>query len=237
MSYFSIKDSVTCIIPFYNEDANNLLETIEIVLKVKEIKNIILVDDGSKTRETFDFIEDAFWLNENIKMMRLSKNYGKSFAVKYGLSVAFSDNVILLDADLKNIDKKEISNAISKFKNYNLEMLILRRVNSSSLLKLIRADTLLSGERIIKKKHLRKILSLEVNDYQLEVATNQYFIKNNLEHKCRWSSSSAVNNYKFHKMNFFKGILKDLKMHLNLVKYIGIRNSIRQILEFCTQEA
>jgi hypothetical protein len=118
-----------------------------------------------------------------------------------------------------------------------LELLILRRINSSRLVKLIRADTILSGERIIKRKHLINVLQSGVKGYELEVGTNQYFINNDLQEKCLWSKSSALNNYKHKKQNFFKGILKDSRMYFNLIKYIGIGNFKRQISGFCKKEA
>jgi len=237
MEYCSIKDNVvTCIIPFYNEDKNNLLKTIKLVSNISEIKNVIVIDDGSNSRETFDFVKNKFSSNKNVKVVRLSKNYGKSFAVKYALSLAFSDNIILLDADLKNIEKRQISNAILKFNLFDLDMLILRRVNSLPLVKLIRADTLLSGERIIKKEHLKKVLKTDVEGYQLEVAINQYFINNNLQEGCFWTSSSAVNNYKFNKLSFVKGFFKEVKMYFDIIRYVGIRNFITQIFEFCKKE-
>lgn len=233
MGYFSIKDTVTCIIPFYNEDAINLSKIINVILEISSIKNVIIVDDGSKSKETFNFLVNKFYFKKNIKILRLKKNQGKSFAIKYGLSVSFSDTIILLDADLKNIDRYEINYAIKNFQIFNLDMLILRRINSSPLVKLIRSDTLLSGERIIKKKHLKKILYSNVEGYNLEVATNQYFINNNLDNSCFWIASSAINNYKFNKVNFFKGIFKDLKMYANLISYVGLRNYINQVSSFC----
>ena len=116
-------------------------------------------------------------------------------------------------------------------------MVILRRVNSLPLLKLIRADTLLSGERIIKKEHLRKVLKSSVDGYQLEVAINQYFLKNNSQYKCFWSASSAVNDYKHKKNKFLKGIAKDLLMYWGLIRYVGFRNFANQIFRFCKQQA
>ncbi len=97
---------------------------------------------------------------------------------------------------------------------------------------LIRADTLLSGERIIKKEHLKKVLKTDVEGYQLEVAINQYFINNNLEEGCFWTSSSAVNNYKFNKLSFVKGFFKEVKMYFDIIRYVGIRNFITQSFEY-----
>jgi glycosyltransferase involved in cell wall biosynthesis len=235
MKYKSIINNLTCIIPFYNEDADNVRKTVETIFEVKQIHKILLVDDGSDSEETFKFLKDYFSLDENVEIVRLDKNYGKSFAVRYGLYNvdAYCENIILLDADLKNIDSEEIINAIINYRLFNLDMLILRRINSSSLVKLFRADTLLSGERIIKKKHLYEILNSPLEGYELEIATNQYFIQNNLQAKCRWAKSSAVNNYKYRKLKIVKGLLKDVKMHIGIVKYVGVRNYIKQISSFC----
>ena len=101
--------------------------------------------------------------------------------------------------------------------------------------KLIKADTLLSGERILSKKDLIEIIQSGISGYQLEVATNQYFLKNK-SIKCFWSPSSAVNNYKYNKFKFFKGIVKDLKMYYSLVKYLGFLNFLKQIDSFCQED-
>lgn len=236
MEYKSLKsNNITCIIPFYNEDGVNLYEIINIIKEIKSISEIIIIDDGSKTKETHAYLKTSYFSKENIRILRTEKNYGKSYAIKYGLSSAFYENILLFDADLKNVDKIEIENAIVNYRLWNLDMLILRRINSSALVKLIRADTLLSGERIIKKKHLKKILNSEVKGYELEIATNQYFIKNDLADKCRWVKSSAVNNYKYRKYKIANGIFKDVKMHFGIIKHVGVRNYIKQIKYFCKQ--
>lgn len=237
MTYQSLRNDVTCIIPFYNEDLKNIKNAIKIARIISQVSNVIVVDDGSDSRENYEFLYEKFASKSDVKIVRLSKNYGKSFAIKFGLSLSFSENILLLDADLKNVRVREISNAIAKFKLFDLDMVILRRVNSLPLLKLIRADTLLSGERVIKKEHLRKVLKSSVDGYQLEVAINQYFLKNNSQYKCFWSASSALNDYKHRKNKFSKGIVKDLLMYRSLIRYVGLRNFAKQILHFCKQQA
>ena len=237
MTYQSVRNGVTCIIPFYNEDLKNIKNAIKIARIISQVSNVIVVDDGSDSRENYEFLYEKFASKSDVKIVRLSKNYGKSFAIKFGLSLSFSENILLLDADLKNVRVREISNAIAKFKLFDLDMIILRRVNSLPLLKLIRADTLLSGERVIKKEHLRKVLKSSVDGYQLEVAINQYFLKNNSQYKCFWSASSALNDYKHRKNKFSKGIVKDLLMYRSLIRYVGLRNFAKQILHFCKQQA
>jgi glycosyltransferase involved in cell wall biosynthesis len=229
------KRNVTCIIPFFNEDAHNLHKIIYTLLHVPEIERIVVVDDGSYSRETFDFLYEKFVWKYNIEMIRLEKNQGKSCAINFGLNRVFTENVLLIDADLKRVNKVQISEAIKKYDLLDLEMVILKRINSLPLVKLIRADTILSGERIINKKHLTNVLKSNVFGYQLEVAINQYFLDNKLEKKCFWSPSSAMNNYKHKKINFFKGICKDAKMYVNLIRYVGIVNFYKQVSGFCKE--
>jgi glycosyltransferase involved in cell wall biosynthesis len=230
------KKNVTCVIPFYNEEGHNLLKIIYTVMQIPEVQEIVVVDDGSESKKTFNLLKKILTTKNPVKLIRLDDNFGKSFAIFHGLRYVSNENILLIDADLKNLDKKEISKAINKFNLLDLELLILRRVNSSRLVKLIRADTLLSGERLIKKKHLINILQSGVKNYELEVGTNQYFIKNDLHKKCFWSKSSALNNYKYKKHNFLKGVIKDIKMYVNLINYVGIINFKKQISEFCKNE-
>ena len=229
------KNKVTCIIPFYNESAKCVVKNVREVLKVKEIDCVILIDDGSKSVATYSILRTIFINRKNILIKRYDHNFGKTFAIHHALNFAPDGNIFLCDSDLKNLDCQEISNAILKYDLLDLNMLILRRINISFFPKIIRADTLLSGERILSKNHLKEIIQSGVNGYQLEVATNQYFINNNLENGCFWSPSSAVNNYKYKKLKFFKGIFKDLKMYFNVIKYIGFGNYKNQVSNFCKE--
>jgi hypothetical protein len=227
------KDNITCIIPFYNEDEWTLRIILYSLLGIPEITQIIVIDDGSESKKVYNSVVRSFTHRYPVKVIRLESNLGKSSAVSYGLHKAFNENILLFDADLENIYKSEFLNAISKYKKEDLDMLILKRKKSLLLVKLFRLNTLLSGERIIKKRHLCKILSKNVKGYELEVAINQYFIDKNLEDKCSWSPSSVENNYKFKKINFFKGIAKDIKMYSNLIRYVGFKNFRNQVFNFC----
>jgi glycosyltransferase involved in cell wall biosynthesis len=229
----SVNQKVTCIIPFYNEDKYNVYKTIKKVLNIPQIDYVIIVDDGSTNHLAFNFLKKSFSNHSKVILKRNVINFGKSDAVHSGLQLVTTEIVFLLDADLKNIEEDEISNAIDKFKLLDLDMLILRRINSGFFPKLIRVDTLLSGERILYKNDLVEILKTNVKGYELEVTINQYMIIKGFDKNCFWTSSSAVNNYKYKKFKFIKGIIKDLKMYYEIIKYIGLGNFIKQISNFC----
>jgi glycosyltransferase involved in cell wall biosynthesis len=227
---------VTCIIPFYNESITTIVCNVREVLKVEEIDLIVVVDDGSKSIANYEILRTLFINRSNIIIKRLDRNFGKTTAIQYALAFVPDGNVFLCDSDLKNLDHKEISKAILKYDVLDLRMLILRRMNTSFLPKIIRADTLLSGERILQKTDLMNIMQLQPKGYQLEVATNEYFVTHNLEKYCYWSPSSAVNNYKYKKLKFIKGMFKDLKMYYNIINYVGYDNYVEQIRNFCKKE-
>jgi len=229
------KSKFTCVIPFYDESFKTVLLNIKEILKVKEISLIVIIDDGSKDIANYEILRTIFINHPNIIIRRLEINFGKTFAIFFGLHFVPEGNVFLCDSDLKNLDSDEISNAILKYDLLDLDLLILKRINISFLPKIIRADTLLSGQRILQKTDLKNIIQSGVKGYELEVATNQYFINNNLEKGCFWSPISAVNNYKYQKFKFLKGIFKDLKMYFNIIKYIGFGNYINQVLNFCKE--
>ena len=226
---------MTCVIPFYNECFKTVVLNIKEVLKVKEIDSVVVVDDGSDSVATYEILRTVFINRANISIIRLDNNCGKTFAIYYALKYVPDGNVFLCDSDLKFLDNEEISDAIIKYDLLDLDLLILRRINISFLPKIIRADTLLSGERILHKSDLLDIINAGVKGFQLEVAINQYFLNNNLKKECFWSPSSAVNNYKYKKFKFFKGIFKDLKMYFSIIKYVGFKNYINQVLTFCKQ--
>ncbi|OGF99973.1 hypothetical protein A2Y99_01460 [Candidatus Gottesmanbacteria bacterium RBG_13_37_7] len=223
---------LSCVIPFFNE-SERLSQVIKVISRVKNIEQIICVDDGSKI-DISSAIKKQFI---KVKVIRLVQNRGKAEAIHEGLKAANGKYILLLDADLKNLKAYEVENAINIFiQNPDIDMIILRRINASFQIKLNRGDTLFSGERILKKSDLRKIIKeIRPDRFEIEIAINQFMMNNHK--KVFWMSSSALNTYKIAKMGFFKGIVEDVPLILHLIRYIGIRNYLRQMFTFCKQRA
>ena len=78
MSYISI------IIPAYNEE-NKIKDTLESIKDIKEIDEIIVVDDGSsdKTSEVAKSVK-----SDKINVITQSQNRGKGYALNNGLKEA-----------------------------------------------------------------------------------------------------------------------------------------------------
>ena len=219
----------TCIIPFYNEE-DRVIQVLEVVTQIKGITQIICIDDGS-TDNTSEQIQ-ADW--PQVTLVRLPFNQGKAAAIRQGVCLAKNETILLMDADLQSINKTEVEQAIQALARHNLDMLILRRINAPWFVKFDRGDTLLSGERLVKKQDLVHILNQEVNHYQVELAINLYMQKH--KRNVRWMPWSATNTYKAKKIGLVKGYQKEFKMFTDIVMYAGLKNIIKQITLFATKE-
>lgn len=94
---------ISCVVPVYNEEANieifiPLLET-----KLRELTTafeIILVDDGSRDATVEKILK--FSRNPQIKLIALSRNFGKETALTAGLEHCSGEVAILMDADFQH---------------------------------------------------------------------------------------------------------------------------------------
>lgn len=96
--------TVSVIIPIYNEDDNldYLLKRVLASLKVINLSyEIICVNDGSQDRSLEKLINYHLGCSA-IKIVNLSRNFGKEIALSAGLDFASGAAVIPLDADLQD---------------------------------------------------------------------------------------------------------------------------------------
>nr|WP_276977816.1 glycosyltransferase family 2 protein [Ferrimicrobium acidiphilum] len=95
---------ITVVSPMYNEEQSiaSFLEALILVLSACTTHyEIVLVDDGS-TDQSFHVARTIAEQNENLRIVRLSRNYGKEIAMTAGLDRSTGDYVILMDSDLQD---------------------------------------------------------------------------------------------------------------------------------------
>ena len=106
--------NISIIVPIYNEESsiNQLYdEIIDSLKNITEIYEIIFVDDGS-TDKSISNINNLVSKDNNVILVQLNRNYGKSDALQEGFNIVKYDYVITMDGDLQD-DPKEIKNLIN----------------------------------------------------------------------------------------------------------------------------
>lgn len=208
-----MNNKVSCIIPFLNE-RERIGKVIEEIIKVKNIDQIICVDGGSTD---YGLIEVEKYIPK-VEIIKLSKNIGKSGTVKSTLKKIKGEYVLLYDADLEKIDYKEIEFVINEIKkDENIDMIIFNRSTKRMITKINRLELIFSGERILKTKDLIEIFKTNPVGFQLETAINTYMIKN--KKNVFYFDSSNTNLPKVGKFGYFKGVVRDIQMFLEVFRF------------------
>jgi glycosyltransferase involved in cell wall biosynthesis len=114
----SIKPKYSIVIPVYNESDNIeiLNRRLSAVMNaVGETYEIIFVDDGS-TDNSFSRLTSIHQEDGNIKVIKLTRNFGQHPALMAGFHSARGEIIITMDADLQN-PPEEIPKLINKLGN------------------------------------------------------------------------------------------------------------------------
>jgi glycosyltransferase involved in cell wall biosynthesis len=90
--------TVGIVIPAFNE-AKNLFHVMDVVCRVRELKQIVIVDDGS-TDSTISIANHYVEPDPRVIVLTLPKNQGKASALLAGVQCLQTDFVLFLDADL-----------------------------------------------------------------------------------------------------------------------------------------
>ena len=169
MSYISI------IIPAYNEE-NKIKDTLESIKDIKEIDEIIVVDDGSsdKTSEVAKSVK-----SDKINVITQSQNRGKGYALNNGLNTA-SEVEKLITPIINN----ECDVTIAKFppakKKGGLGFVKNLAKESVKEMTGVELTSTLSGQRIFKKEVLEIFDEIPFG-YGVEVGMTIDILKNNFK--------------------------------------------------------
>ena len=95
---------ISVIVPAHNEEPGivSALQEIDSVLSTCcDSSEIIVIDDGS-TDATYDVLQKLCQQQDNLRAIKLSRNFGKESAMLAGLRAANGQAVITIDADLQH---------------------------------------------------------------------------------------------------------------------------------------
>lgn len=224
----------SCLIPIYNEESR-ISDVLKTVIKVKEVSEIICIDDGSSDKSP-EVVKKNF---PQVALVVHKRNLGKTAAILTGINRAKGDNLLLLDSDLKNLKSTEIDRAITLFEKNDLDCLLFNTAPMSRIDQIqrhiFRFLLLAAGNRIIRKQCLEDALaSGNFESYHLEIAQNKYLMEHNKN--VAYFDISAVDISKISKEGFLKGVLKELIMWRQIVGYAGFLFFLKQTLFFAREK-
>lgn len=181
----AVKESISTIIPCFNEEESIPLIYDELKRVLKDIKNvdyeIIFVDDGSSDH-TSQIVKDLSKKDKKVKNVIFSRNFGKEAAMYAGLEKSTGDFVAILDADMQDppellktmyqIIKEENVDCVALYTKSHKGYSFVRRYLTNCWYKII--ESLSSSKqmpgardfRLMKRKMVDAILSMkEYNRY------------------------------------------------------------------------
>ena len=113
---------ISIIIPIYNEEENlkELYKRLfKVLLNLRKTYEMIFVDDGS-TDKSFEILNELHKIDNNVKIIQFSRNFGHHIAITAGLDHCTGKLVVLMDGDLQD-QPEEIPKLLNKLnKGYDI---------------------------------------------------------------------------------------------------------------------
>lgn len=209
-------NKVICLIPAYNE-AERIGNVIQVVKKCTFVDNIYVIDDGS-TDSTCETAKSF-----GVEVFRLEKNMGKAYALLFGVKNTQSEIILMLDADLINLEVGHIDALIKPVLENEADMSIGIFTNgrfSTDFAQFI--SPFLSGQRALKRYIFDNILEssdILSSGYAIEVILSNYAKKEKLK-VVEVSLPKVTHVMKEEKMGFFKGTQARMKMYKDIMQII-----------------
>ncbi len=120
-----MKETVSVIVPFYNEETNvrAMIEAVYFALKDYQLPwELIVVDDGSSDCTVDKMRECKAELGASLCVIELQRNYGQTAAMQAGIDQARGSLLVTLDGDLQN-DPADIPAMIKELCDRQLDLL------------------------------------------------------------------------------------------------------------------
>lgn len=154
-------DSISIIVPFYNEEDNVL----PLVTRVSEALagfeypwELVLVDDGSSDHTLKRLYESAEKFGNYIHVVELQRNFGQTAAMQAGIDQSRGTLLVTLDGDLQN-DPADIPAMIQELQERDLDLLVGWRKNRKDTLVLRKIPSRIANRLI------RKVTGVYLHDY------------------------------------------------------------------------
>ncbi|MEB4591202.1 glycosyltransferase family 2 protein [Candidatus Thiothrix sp. Deng01] len=154
-------DSVSIIVPFYNEE-DNVLPLVERVTQALENMaypwEMVLVDDGSSDHTLQRLHEASTKSGNHIHVVELQRNFGQTAAMQAGIDQSRGSLLVTLDGDLQN-DPNDIPAMLQELQERDLDLLVGWRKNRKDTLVLRKIPSRIANRLI------RKVTGVYLHDY------------------------------------------------------------------------
>ena len=221
-----MKPLVSIIIPFYNE-GKQIISIVRQLQLSKYKPQIIVVDDGSipSSAKNLNNLKD-------IKLITHPQNRGKSQALATGLKSSTGEIIVFLDSDLLNFYPKHLNSLIEPIINNYADMVVGEFLDGFRIFNYIGQTVIFSGIRSFKRSIINQHLDIfnnqgNINGYLIESKLNQVFFDKYRVVKTKLPN--LTQDYKWQKFGLIPGISTDIKMMLNIYRYLGIKNYLSQL--------
>lgn len=219
--------TASLVIPALNE-AKTLVHVLKPAVEAGVFKEIILVDDGSTdgTSEVFDEFTQRLareippaTLIPQFRLVRHPTTLGKAISLRDGVSLATSDIVVFLDADLINLQPRHINALLAPLlqsSKYRTSLGVFTGGRTMTTLAQ-KISPFISGQRACFKDDLKDFRKWEYVGFGIETALNRYFYEKNIP--IRVVELDGVSQVmKEEKRGFVRGFGARLKMYWQILK-------------------
>jgi glycosyltransferase involved in cell wall biosynthesis len=168
-SHQSRKPLIAAIIPTYNEELN-VSGVLDVLRATSILDEIILVDDGSKDN-TAAILHQAATIDRRIQVVQHNENRGKGQAIFSGWAATKAPIILLLDADLKNLNPGHIDALLAPVIDHRADMTLglfrggHRGTDLSHWL-----TPFLTGQRGVRAELLKQVCREAAQGYGFEIA-------------------------------------------------------------------
>lgn len=211
---------ISCVISVWNEE-QTIVQVVEAALACPEIRELIVVDDGSSDRT-----KGLVGKIRHPKLKLISQTHqGKAEAIHTGQKLIHSQLVLLLDADLVGLTPKNLSDLLAPSREPNT-MSFAFLGNAPGIARMMGINAV-SGQRAFPQSLLQKLTWNQIQGFELELELNKVAI----EHDFRvavvhWPT--VRHRKKVEKRGFLPGYLEDMQMTFGLIAKYGLPAIIRQ---------
>jgi polyisoprenyl-phosphate glycosyltransferase len=221
----SRKLMVAAIIPVYNEE-KNVSGVLEVLRATSLLDQIILVDDGSSDKSV-EILNQAAALDARIQVISHGTNKGKGQAIFSGWAATCAPVLLLLDADLKNLNPQHIRALLEPVLEHRTDMTLgLFRGGHAGTDFSHWVTPFLTGQRGLRADVLKHISREAATGYGFEVALTV------ATRKCNYRSRVVILNGVWHpssefqsKRGFWGGLYWRMRMYSQILRawYVSSR--------------